>query len=71
MDDREAAEFIRRWNDAAVRRNGGIVITPYGEIDTETARQITLAKQAGRPVRIIRIRAPRRVGRRVSDRSRR
>lgn len=71
MTDEEAAEFIGTWNDAAVRRNGGVVITPYGEIDQETARLIKVAKEANRRVFYVSVAAPRRVGRRVSDRSRR
>lgn len=71
MTDEKAAAFIRQWNDAAVRRNGGVVITSYGEIDEDTARLIRLAKEAGRRVFYVRVPVPRRIGRRVSDRSRR
>ncbi|WP_433467015.1 hypothetical protein [Spirillospora sp. CA-128828] len=45
-----AADFIREWNRAAIARNGGVVITPQGRITAETAEQIQIAEDAGRPV---------------------
>lgn len=52
----DPGEFIREWNRAAIRRNGGVVVTPHGEISDETAEQIQLAEQAGRPVTYVTLR---------------
>jgi hypothetical protein len=52
-DDAEAVRQIRQWNDAAVARNGGIVISPNGELDDETKRLIAIAEKAGKRVEII------------------
>jgi hypothetical protein len=47
----DPAEFIRNWNRAAIRRTGGVVICPRGQVTDETAEQITLAEEAGHAVK--------------------
>jgi hypothetical protein len=48
-----AAAFIADWNTAAIRRNGGVVITPDGHISEETAAQIQIAEAAEAPIAYI------------------
>jgi len=53
LSQEEAARFIRQWNDSMIRQNGGVVITPNGELDEETLRQIAIAEAAGHQVEYV------------------
>ncbi|MES9606170.1 hypothetical protein [Actinomadura sp. NPDC000929] len=59
----EATDFIREWNRAAIIRNGGVVITPRGQITAETAEHIRLAEDAGQRVTYVTSRPDRRPAR--------